>query len=132
VRPTPLSQALTEEYKGYVAKETSDHDWRYAHDFARKGLHRRPRTRMSSRSSRRPGMCRTRRSRSSSPPAQARFDCWVQKADEDNVPHRTTYLNYDPSGDYPVSEPDISNPDEYQAVPCKSAFKAAIAFIRKP
>jgi OmpA-OmpF porin, OOP family len=151
--PTPFSQALTEEYKGYVANETSNYDWRYAHYFARKGLQAAQgrdvlpedpaswdvsdKAKSQLVAARQQliaaldGGARQAKPKEAAR-AQARFDCWVQKADEGNIPHRTTYLNYDPSGDYQVSELDISNPDEYQVVPCKSAFNAALALIQTP
>jgi hypothetical protein len=151
--PTPFSQALTEEYRTYVAKETGNYDWHYARYFARKGL-------LASKGQAvlpedpaswdvsdkaKPQLAAARQqliaaldggARQAKPKeaarAQARFDCWVQKQDQGNIPHRTTYLNYDASGDYQIWQIDISNPDEYQAVPCKSAFNAALALIQKP
>jgi hypothetical protein len=151
--PTPFSQALTEEYRTYVAKETSNYDWRYANYFARKGLQVSQgqtvlpedpanydvtdKAKAQLTAARQQLVAALDGGARQSKPkeaarAQARFDCWVQKEDQGNIPHRTTYLNYDASGDYQVYELDISNPDPYQAVPCKSAFNAALALIQKP
>jgi len=151
--PTPFSQALTDEYRTYVAKETGNYDWHYAHYFADKGLQASQgqtvlpedpakwdvsdKAKAQLLAARQEliaaldGGARQAKPKEAAR-AQARFDCWVQKEDQGNIPHRTTYLNYDASGDYQVSEIDISNPDEYQAVPCRSGFDAAIALIQKP
>jgi hypothetical protein len=150
--PTPFSRALTDEYRTYVAKETGNYDWRYAHHFADKGLQASQgqtvlpedpakwdvsdKTKAQLVAARQELIAALDSGARQAKPkeaarAQVRFDCWVQKEDEGNIPHRTTYLNYDASGDYQVYPIDISNPDPYQAVPCKSGFDAALSLIQK-
>jgi OOP family OmpA-OmpF porin len=104
--PSPFSQALTEEYKTYVAKETGSYDWHYAHYFAHKGLlasqgqnvlpEDPAKWDMSDKAKSQLDAARRQLiaaldagARQAQPKeaarAQARFDCWVQKADEGNI-----------------------------------------------
>jgi OOP family OmpA-OmpF porin len=144
--PTPFDKALTEEYQAYVAKETSNYDWRYARYFAKKGLAAahgqnvlpEDPAKWDISDKTKPQLVAAHQelisaldggARQSKPAeaarAQARFDCWVQKQAEGNVPHLQTYDNDD------GGQIDISNSDQYQGVPCKSGFNSALALIQK-
>jgi len=141
---TPFSQALTQQYKVYVSELTAEDDWHHAYYFARKGLDAAhggtvqpemvakwdvPDTSKGELEAARQSLVAALDggARQAKPEeaakAQIRFDCWVVKADEGNIPHTQGYELDD--GQY-----DQSAPDPYESFACKSAFQSALAAIK--
>jgi OOP family OmpA-OmpF porin len=141
---SPFTQALTRQYKAYVAEEVDRKDWRDAKYFAKKGLAAAqgdnvqpeqpsnwniPDNRQVEMASARQrlvsaldGGARQTKPQAAAQ-AQVRFDCWVQKEDQRNI-RRT---DSDDNGELM----DISTRSKYQAVPCKTGFFSALSAIEK-